>query len=264
MIEITSDRITEYLGENLFSFKIFDVIESTNSYAKKNIDNNISDCVIIADRQTDGRGRCGRKFYSPADNGIYMSAVIKIDKIFSDIEPLTIAVAAVTHRAIEKVTGKKCEIKWVNDIYFDGKKICGILCENILRKNTAIVERVIIGIGINLKTTEDFPEELYDIAGALSMENIDRNLLIAEILKGIKEFSSLFVFDKYLSYYKEHSMVLGKMINFDKNNHKYSGKVIDINSSGNLIVELFDKTLTVLKSGEVRIAKSDIVDKNSL
>ncbi len=258
MIEITSDRITEYLGENSFSFKIFDVIDSTNSYAKNNIGENISNCVIIADKQTNGRGRCGRDFYSPADNGIYMSVVIRVDKIFSDIELLTIATAAITHYAIEKVTGKKCEIKWVNDIYLNQKKICGILCENILGKNTSVVEYVIIGIGINVKTTDDFPQELTDIAGSLSMEDIDRNVLIAEILKGIREFSTNFDFDRYLSYYKEHSMVMGKTIKFEQNSQEFFGKVIDINSSGHLIVELKDKSVMALKSGEIRIGKKDI------
>ncbi len=258
MIEITSDKIIEYLGQNPFSFEIFNVIDSTNVYAKKTISEKSSNRVIIADKQLNGRGRCGRDFYSPADNGIYMSVVIKADKTYSDIELLTIGVASVVHYAIEKVTACKCEIKWVNDILLNQKKICGILCENILERNTDKVKNVIIGIGINVKTTKDFPPELQDIAGALSTELLDRNMLIAEILKGIMKISEEFNFEKYLSYYKANSMVLNKNINYVKNGQMFFGKVIGINSSGNLEVELADKTIDILKSGEIRIGKENV------
>ncbi|MBE7020279.1 MAG: biotin--[acetyl-CoA-carboxylase] ligase [Ruminococcaceae bacterium] len=257
MIRVTEEKITEYLGKIPFTFKIFDELESTNLYAKQSVGKELNNHVIIADKQTAGRGRCGRDFYSPEGNGIYMSAVIKADKKFEDIELLTVAVAAITHKAIEKVSGCNCEIKWVNDIYLNKKKICGILCENILDKNSMKVKHIIIGIGINVKSTENFPRELQNKAGAIAIPSLDRNFLIAEILKGIYNLSENFELDDYLSYYREHSMVLNKMIRFNENGKEMFGRAVEINSSGNLVVELLNNEKRILRSGEISIGVSD-------
>ncbi len=253
MIKITEENIKKYLLKSPYEFEIFDEIDSTNTYAKNVLKDGK---VIISDMQKKGRGRMGRTFYSPSDNGIYMSVVLKVDKEYSDLDLFTVAIASITLKAIEKVTNKKCLIKWVNDIFLNGKKVSGILCENILSEDGKRVEYIIVGIGINVKSVEGFPEDLTDIAGCI--EEIDRNILIAEILKGIEILRRDFDLKNYLEFYKEKSMVINKTITFSLNSEEYVGKVENINDSGNLVVRLQNKDIKIIKSGEIRLNSNDI------
>ena len=254
MEKISQNIIKQYAKELPYSFSIHDCVDSTNTYAKKLI---ISGCnnktVVIAESQTNGRGRVGREFFSPADNGIYMSVILKTDSILSDINLLTVAVSVVTLNAIEKMTGLDCGIKWVNDIFVDNKKVCGILCESVSKNGLAKISHVIIGIGINVKTTDFFPCDLKNIAGALKTENLDRNELIAEILKGIENICQAGDLSQFLDEYRKKSIVLYKNISFIKNGTEYSGRVLSINEYGNLEVELIDKKIITIKSGEIRL-----------
>ena len=198
----------------------------------------------------------GRNFYSPEDNGIYMSIVLKVDKEYSDLDLFTVAIASITLSAIEKVTGKNCFVKWVNDIFLNDKKVSGILCENVLSKDGKKIEYIIIGIGINVKSVKDFPMDLKDIAGCI--EEIDRNVLIAEILKGTQTLRKDFNLKKYLKLYKEKSMVINKNVSFFLNSKEYSGKVEDINDKGNLVVRIPNGDIKIIKSGEIRLNLNDI------
>lgn len=256
MKKITENEIKKHLGNLPFTFEIFDVIDSTNSYLKRLSGDNIDKRVVIADMQTNGRGRVGREFYSPSDNGIYMSTILKVDKSFDDLNLFTVSIATIVLKAIEKTINRLCAIKWVNDIYLDEKKVCGILCENILSKDKSYVEYIVVGIGINVKSTEDFPENIINVAGAIS--EVDRNVLISEILKGIYELSKNFDLTKYLDFYKEKSLVLNRIISFEKNGVKSKGKVFDINNMGNLEVELPDGQIEIIKSGEIRLSLDNI------
>ena len=195
MIKITEENIKKHLCCNSYEFEIFDKIDSTNTYARNVLKDGK---VIISDMQKNGRGRMGRSFYSPEDNGIYMSIVLKVDKEYSDLDLFTVAIASITLSAIEKVTGKNCFVKWVNDIFLNDKKVSGILCENVLSKDGKKIEYIIIGIGINVKSVKDFPMDLKDIAGCI--EEIDRNILIAEILKGTQTLRKDFNLKKLLPF----------------------------------------------------------------
>ena len=253
MIKITEENIKKHLCCNSYEFEIFDKIDSTNTYARNVLKDGK---VIISDMQKNGRGRMGRSFYSPEDNGIYMSIVLKVDKEYSDLDLFTVAIASITLSAIEKVTGKNCFVKWVNDIFLNDKKVSGILCENVLSKDGKKIEYIIIGIGINVKSVKDFPMDLKDIAGCI--EEIDRNVLIAEILKGTQTLRKDFNLKKYLKLYKEKSMVINKNISFFLNSKEYSGKVEDINDKGNLVVRIPNGDIKIIKSGEIRLNLNDI------
>lgn len=253
MIKITEENIKKHLCCNSYEFEIFDKIDSTNTYARNVLKDGK---VIISDMQKNGRGRMGRNFYSPEDNGIYMSVVLKVDKEYSDLDLFTVAIASITLSAIEKVTGKNCFVKWVNDIFLNDKKVSGILCENVLSKDGKKIEYIIIGIGINVKSVKDFPMDLKDIAGCI--EEIDRNILIAEILKGTQTLRKDFNLKKYLKLYKEKSMVINKNISFFLNSKEYSGKVEDINDKGNLVVRIPNGDIKIIKSGEIRLNLNDI------
>lgn len=253
MIKITEENIKKNLSCDFFDFEIFETIDSTNTYARNVLKDGK---VIISDMQKNGRGRMGRNFHSPSDNGIYMSVVLKVDKEYSELDLFTVAIASITLSAIEKVTDKKCLVKWVNDIFCDNKKVSGILCENILSKDSKRIEYVIIGIGINVKSVEDFPDDLKNIAGCI--DEIDRNVLIAEILKEIAILKIDYNFKKYLDFYKAKSMVLKNTISFSINEEEYTGIVEEINENGNLLVKLKNGELKIIKSGEIRLNYNDI------
>ena len=251
MKKITEASIKKHLGNDSFSFEIFDSIDSTNSYARKLLTESCNNHVIISDMQIAGRGRQGRSFYSPRNNGIYMSIILNVNKNFSEHDLFTIVVATIVLDAIEKVSGLECKIKWVNDIFVDRKKICGILCENVLSDDATFIEHIIVGIGINVASVEDFPKELSGVAGAMGLD-IDRNLLISEILKEIYGFTASYEIEKYLPRYKEKSLVIDKKISFKRNETEYTGKVISINDKGHLIVDIGAEMIE-LKSGEIRL-----------
>ena len=261
MIKITEDAIIKHLGNKNYTFEIFDKIDSTNLYARNIISSDANNKVIIANMQTNGRGRMGRFFYSPSDNGIYMSVILKVSKPYSELELFTIAIASITHMAIKKTAGINCGIKWVNDIFLGNKKICGILCESIHSTDKKNVEYIIAGIGINVYNDNVFPDDLKDIAGAINNKSIDRNEIIAEILKEIDGLTTHFDLSSYLDYYKENSIIINKYITFLKDNKEHRGKVIDINNKGNLIVITDSGEKLVLNSGEIRIDINNVKDQ---
>jgi len=157
----------------------FEETDSTNNQAKRMI-NEIpaKNLLIAAARQTAGRGRQGKSFYSPEGTGIYMSLVLHTERSLHNAVTATTAAAVAVCRAIEALTDVKPEIKWVNDVYVNGKKICGILTEAVTDFETQTVSGIIIGIGVNI-TTCDFPQSVEN-AGALNVR-ISRARLIAKI-----------------------------------------------------------------------------------
>ena len=116
--------------------------------------------VVLANEQTRGKGRRGRAFASPQDNGIYLSILFHPDTLPTDIVEITAWTAVATNNAIEEVCGVRAGIKWVNDLVIDRKKICGILTEMSVESESGYIQYLIIGIGINVNgQAEDFPAE---------------------------------------------------------------------------------------------------------
>ena len=216
--------------------------------------------VILADRQTQGRGRRGNSFYSPAGTGLYMSFVTYPEKSLRDSLILTVAAAVAMTRTIEKFSSDKPSIKWVNDVFIGTKKVCGILAESVANPEDGSVKAIITGIGVNLGTaTEDFPEELREIAGSVFPENASRSRFAAELIRQFATAAEETDRGELLREYKEKSLVLGKIVGYVKNGVHFTGKAVDINDEGSLIVLLPDGTRDVLLSGEISIEKSYLV-----
>lgn len=230
----------------------YDSIDSTNTQAKRLInEGETGNMLLVAKEQTAGRGRQGKSFYSPADTGIYLSFVTHpMDSLQSAVTATTAAAVAVC-RALEKLTDKKPKIKWVNDVYIDGKKICGILTEAVTDFETQTVTSVIIGIGVNI-TTQTFPDDVTN-AGAISC-NVNRAALAAEIANQLNKINTG-RYEDFISYYRSHSMIIGEKINFIKNGEITPAIAVAIDSRGGLEVELADGSRTVLRSGEISIRK---------
>lgn len=204
-----NDIKTKYLKE----------IDSTNDYLKKNIKEKkiIEDYLVITNKQTNGRGTYGRKFISD-ENGIYFSLVIFNKKIFN----ITPKVAASVYFAIKELYDIELQIKWINDLYYNNKKVVGILCENLYNENC-----IIIGIGIDLYKNNNLSKDIENIIGFIFNKKIDENLLIKNIVDNIYN-----LLDKDIpNVYIKKNMILNK--SFIYNCKSYIVESIDKN--GNLI-----------------------------
>ncbi len=210
--------------------------------------------VIIADHQTAGRGRLRRAFFSPDGTGLYMSMLLRPSMRAADSVLVTAAAAVVVAEAIDHVSGKNARIKWVNDIFLDGKKVCGILTEGAVGPDGRL-QYAVLGIGVNIAPPPGgFPEGLHDIACAVFDNHAPENaraLLAAEILTRFFRYRALEE-RAFLPAYRARSMVLGKPILVSLGEEKFSARALSIDDDCRLIVET-DCGVLPLCAGEVSI-----------
>ena len=221
----------------------YDMVDSTNAQAKKMILEGAREGVLLAERQSAGRGRLGRSFFS--ENGIFMSVILAPERIPFDPGFLTGAVAAATCRAIEE-QGFSVGIKWVNDIYMEGKKICGILSEAVSMGAETLA--YVVGIGINVGKA-DFPDDIKDIAAFLPLE--EKENLFFSVLNHIEQ---VLLENKasILSYLKDKSIVIGKEIRFFGVKDG-EGVALGLDENGGLIVQTEKNEKVVLTGGEISV-----------
>lgn len=236
----------------------FDCIDSTNNEAKRLAATGAPHgTVLIADRQTGGRGRLGRNFESPGGSGVYLSVILRPNCPPEKLLHLTCATAVAMCNAIQSAAGFRPGIKWTNDLVSDGKKLGGILTELSVDKNT--VRYAVIGIGINCcQQKSDFPPELQDMAASLSMVTerpIDRAALAAAMIDALWKMDSLLLTEKaaMISAYRADCITLGKDIVLLRAEEKRWGKALDIDEDGGLVVAFNDGTCQTVTSGEVSI-----------
>lgn len=255
-------EINKYLNnKNLFSLEILDTVDSTNIYLKKIADNeNIPEGkVVISKSQTAGKGRLGRKFYSPSGTGIYMSILLRPDLNASDALFITTAAAVSVAEAVKSVTNVETSIKWVNDIYCYGKKICGILTEASFNNQSNKINYAILGIGINVTNPDnDFPDDIRNIAASIygtnPCPNDIYNKLIAEILNNFMNYYYNLKEKTFMSEYRKKSMVIGKNVDVNlPNGTSKKAKVLDIDDDAHLLLQYEDKSFDTLSSGEISI-----------
>ena len=204
--------------------------------------------LVVAKRQTAGKGRLGRSFYSP-EGSIYMSLAFPVNMDISDAVKLTTAASVAVVKAIEGLTSHRPLIKWVNDVYLDGKKICGILTEGVTDMESGSVGHMVIGIGLNCGSGE-FPEELRDIAASMDRQGAGRCAIIAAILR---ELTACIEGAEFMDFYRSRSFVLGKEINCIKNGTVTPAVAIAIDDSGALVVRTDDGAQQVLNTGEISV-----------
>lgn len=243
---LSKEKIRSLIKDSIDVF-VYDTVTSTNDIAKELCKENKKCILVAADGQTNGRGRQGKSFFSPKGSGLYFSIVYNTDSPAFEFTGVTCAVGVACARAIRKLTSLDAKIKWVNDIYIDNKKVCGILVQSV--SENGIVKKLIIGVGINVSTI-DFPDDIKEIAASLGQE-IDRNILTAEIANNISEL----IFKdpvEYISEYKELSNVIGKDIRYLKDNVWHEAQAADIDSRGGLVVLENGETVT-LTSGEISV-----------
>lgn len=241
----------------------YKTIDSTNVKAKQlAVHGNIDIALIVSEEQTNGRGRMGRSFFSPNASGIYMSLLIKPDFDISKSILVTTAASVAVCRAIDSVLHINCQIKWVNDIFLADRKIGGILTEAITDFESGQVEYIVIGIGINYWAPKvPFPQDIHDTAGFLldKWSPKSRNQLIGEIASELMDLLSPLNSTDFLEEYKSRSLILGHQVIFsymkDGKFFSESGKALDIDCDGSLMVLLEDGNIKTINSGEVTIRK---------
>jgi len=251
------EKLKKYLKSSK-KVKYFDEISSTNTVLKEMAQKGASEnTILISEYQTQGRGRLGKSFFSPKGCGIYLSYLLKPESTPDNAQFLTVAAAVAIRRALISVLNIKTEIKWVNDIYFDNKKLCGILTEAGISSSGSL-DYAILGIGLNIKTPEcGYPEEfsykttnLESIKGQITEEK--KWQLTAEFINIFDEIWE----DKnrfYVEEYKEASCIIGKEIEILSGEYKGFAKAVDIDNNANLIVELKCGKTVALGTGDVSI-----------
>ena len=264
---VSSQGVEKYLSEALdLDISVFDEVTSTNTLLKEKAAAGAREgTVIIANSQTGGKGRLGRSFYSPRNTGLYISILLRP----SDLPPqkalkiTTMAAVSACHAIESVLSGDDApQIKWVNDIFYHGKKVVGILTEASVSMENGNLEYAVLGIGFNVYAPEGgFPEELKDIAGAILPERQPdaKNKIAAEFLNHFFRTFTAQDHGNYEEEYKRRSLVLGKDVNVISTGSGSTrrAKVLDITSDCNLLVEYEDGTTSVLSSGEVSIRPAE-------
>ena len=237
---LTAEGISAMLPLELaqLDLRVFDEIDSTNLEAKRLAMTGLSRCAVIADRQTAGRGRLGRSFYSPPGCGIYTSLLLRPrpDQL-ADVTLLTTAAGVAVCRALEKAAGVQAEIKWVNDLYLNGKKICGILTEGVTDFESGMIESIVIGYAEPPTVTRS------PLAAAM----------LAELLPLAEDLSSR----SFLPEYRRRSMLLGREIVFSRAGGRFAAVAEGIDDNGGLVVRLPDGSRETLRSGEVSVRTAE-------
>ncbi len=235
---------------------------STNDLAKIYANqNSTTPAIFISEEQTAGRGRLGRTFISPAKSGLYISLCLFPTVALEDLSLITCATAVACIETIEQLTGKSLDIKWVNDLFYQDKKVGGILTEVISDFESQQVQALIVGIGINLiDSPQSFPEELHSIVGSVfsskeeyNESSFNRNHFIAQFLEKWTFYYQNLSKRDFIESYKEHSNVIGKSIKVIEGTHVYDAMAKDIDENGHLIIEKENNTLHSLSYGEVSI-----------
>ncbi|NLC68938.1 MAG: biotin--[acetyl-CoA-carboxylase] ligase [Clostridiaceae bacterium] len=254
---ISAEGIRLFLSEKNRNCPIifYKVIDSTNTAAKKlALDGARHGTIVIAEEQAAGRGRMGKSFFSPPGTGIYISFILKPKVDIDNAQLITIYAAVTVCTVIERFTRLSPKIKWVNDIFLNGKKICGILTEAAGNFESGGIESIIVGIGINFSTRqEDFPPEIRHIAGSLPSPGISRNQFAAALIDKMLKHGDCRFQPNLTQLYKERSLMIGRVISYQKNTATVSGTVLDINEKGNLVVRTREGEIDILRSGEVQI-----------
>jgi len=237
-----------------FRAEIYDLLESTSDLAKKKAAQGAPEgTVIIADAQTSGRGRSGKSFSSPPGTGLYMSLVLR-PPFPQDPGMVTTAAAVAVCRAIEDISGKKAGIKWVNDVFMEGRKVCGILTEAgpILNGAPAYI---VLGIGINLyMPAGGFPEEIASIAGPVFEEkcSVTPKNAAEAVLFRLSELRGSMLSGSHTEEYIARSILPGMNVDIIRPDGNLPARVLEVDKECRLVVQT-DSGILRLCSGEVSI-----------
>ena len=255
---LAEEGIRPFLTDSEVYLKLYREIDSTNRAAKQAAMTGEAGhgSVVLACSQSNGRGRRGREFYSPSDAGLYLSVILQPEGNLRESILLTTEAAVAVYKAVKKITGIDLDIKWVNDLYYEGKKVCGILTEAVTDFESGDIQFAVVGIGLNLYEEEQgYPPELKGIAGGLyrnrkDAEGVDRNRLAAEIVNSLLRETREW---KLPPEYVERNIVPGHRIQIMDGQEKRFADAVSISPDGRLKVREADGSESLLAYGEVSV-----------
>ncbi|NLZ46081.1 MAG: biotin--[acetyl-CoA-carboxylase] ligase [Clostridiales bacterium] len=256
---LSSAGINAILGENRYIIETRKSVTSTNTILKEMAVQGADEyTVLVAEEQTLGRGRFGRRFESPKGTGIYLSILLKPKMKAEDALFITTSAAVAVANAVEALNKKpnSVKIKWVNDLFLDNRKICGILTEAAIDFESGGLEYAILGIGINISPSEEVNEKLSGIAGSIFKTDIpnSRNQLTAQILKQISKQLDNFGSKECLDEYRLRSFLDNKMVTVIGGETRYLARVVGIDDKARLVVQLESGDKKTISSGEVSLS----------
>ena len=253
---LTRDGVLEALGDHPWagSVTVLETVDSTNNYLKALAAAGAPQgAVAVADCQTGGRGRMGRRFDSAPGTGIYLSLLLRPACPPGELMSLTAQAAVAVRRAIGEICGVLPDIKWVNDLVLGGRKLCGILTELSLEAESGTVAYAVVGVGVNCnRPLEDFPPELRQVAGSILSQTgrrVDRNALAAAMIRALSELPRL----DWQQEYRAACVNLGKEIQIlAPGQPPRRGRALDVGPAAELVVET-DNGIESVSSGEVSV-----------
>ena len=256
--EFTPLSVSRYMTEKR-EVIIIDEADSSNNIAKELARGGAPEGTVIAvKKQTQGRGRMGRSFISFSENGLYMSVILRPEISPDKCVDITVIGAVAVSRVIEKLSKRPCSVKWVNDIYIDEKKVCGILTEASIKDGK--IEYAVIGIGVNITPPEGgFSHEISDIACAMFDNDAPSDIksrLLSEIVDSLFEIYKELGSGSYMSEYRSRSNIIGREVDVYRGNDVISGVCVDIDENANLVVKT-DAGTRIFGSGDARVRKNE-------
>ncbi|SDE25548.1 biotin--[acetyl-CoA-carboxylase] ligase [Sporomusa acidovorans] len=251
--EIKAHLTSRMLGQEIHYFP---EVDSTNNEAKKLAANGCPEgTIVVAESQATGRGRLARGWFSPFGKGIWFSVVLRPPFGPMDAAKCTLMAAVGVNRAINRVTGVGCGIKWPNDILWNGRKVVGILTE--MSAEMDAINYVVIGMGINANMKE-FPSEIAATATSLALatgQTVSRVILLAEILAELENVYTLVQqagFESVFAAWRQESITLGRQVRVQGFQRNFSGLAVDIDADGALLIKTAQGVERVL-AGDVSI-----------
>ena len=251
---LSKDAIISRLRTKGITLEVQGEVDSTNRLAKERAQDGAPQGVcILADTQTAGRGRHGRTFCSPAGTGLYMSLVLRPVLPAEKALSVTTAAAVAVCRAIERVSARKAQIKWVNDVYCDGKKVCGILTEGAF--DNGVMTYAVLGIGINVSDPEGgFPADIAEIAASVyGKAGGDRHVLAAAVLDAFFEEYDRLAEERFVEEYRARSCLIGKSVVVNAPSGDREAVALGVDEECRLLVRYEDGREEALSSGDVSV-----------
>ena len=254
---ISEPEITRWLNAGGIGarMEIHEKLDSTNTRAKAIAATGVPHgYLVIAESQSGGRGRFGRPFFSPEHSGVYISYVLRPEMPAERAVMITSMAAVAVARAIEALADVEVKIKWVNDLYINGRKVCGILCEAGMDFESGQLEYAVLGIGVNV-TAMRFPDDLAGIATSIENEcgaPVSRSRLIAEISNQLASLYDQMDAGSFMAESRARSNVIGRDVTVIRGSERFVARALDIDDQGRLVIRTREGVAR-LGSGEISL-----------